>query len=135
MKIDDILNNENSPWRCAFYKEDKTPITESNSQTQVSQGDWNTKYATSGKEVSIPKTAYYVRVGFLGNNNQDKIDKINNRVKQDLVSLKYKTPTQTPKTLTMGTYCNYAGTEVLTQEQKEAIISKATPKGWNVVFV
>lgn len=134
MKVNDILNNENAPFRAAFYKEDKTPTTEGSSQSQISQGDWNNRYGESGREIFIPKTAHYIRVGFTGNNNQDRINKINNRIKEDLVSLKYKTPTQTPKTLTMGGYTNFDGTTTLTQEQKETIISKATPKGWNIVF-
>lgn len=135
MKIKDILNNENVPWRCAFYKEDKSPTTEMNSQTQVSQGDWSEKYSESGREIFVPKTAYYIRVGFMVSNTQDRINKINNRVKQDLVSLKYKTPTQTPKTLTASKYTNYDNTEMLSNDQQNALALKATPKGWNVVFV
>ena len=135
MKINDILNNENTPFRGTFYKEDKSPTTEGNSQTQVGQKDWSNKYNESGMEIFVPRTAHYIRVGFVGSNNQDIINKINSRIQQDLVSLKYKTPTQTPKTLTMGSYTNYAGTETLTAEQKETIITKGTPKGWNVVFI
>ena len=97
-----------------FYDKDKNYLSSiSFSAGAISQG----------REFDVPPKASYLKIANI--NYNEKME----------TTLTYKNPEDTPKTLTMRSYTNYAGTAVLTAEQKETIISKATPKGWNVVFV
>lgn len=97
-----------------FYDKDKNYL----SSISLSAGA-----ISQGRTFDVPAKASYLKIANLDYNEKMQI------------SLTYTNPDDTPKTLTMGAYTDYAGTGVLTAEQKETIITKGTAKGWNMVFV
>lgn len=97
-----------------FYDKDKNYLSSiSFSAGAISQG----------RQFDVPAKASYLKIANLDYNEKMQI------------SLTYVNPDDTPKTLTMRAYTNYAGTGVLTAEQKETLITKGTAKGWNIVFI
>ena len=78
--------------------------------------------------------SYSVRI------NSNKIDNItddilNEWIKLEYIKISYTDSQDTPKTLTLSSYCNYDQNISLSIDQKNQLISQASVKGWNVAFI
>jgi hypothetical protein len=137
LKINDILNNvaNGGSVFVYWYTDIDTPLK--GGLNTFSYADWESKYGTNGRAFDsyVNKLqAKYFRIGFNRLENTD-LNGMNKYIDQDIISFKVVSPTSTPKTLTASKYTNYADTEVLSSDQQNALALKATPKGWNVVFI
>lgn len=137
LKINDILNNvaNGGSVFVYWYTDIDTPLK--GGMNTFSYADWESRYGTNGRAFDSYVNnlqAKYFRIGFNRLENTD-LNGMNKYIDQDIISFKVVSPTSTPKTLTASKYTNYADTEVLSSDQQNALALKATPKGWNVVFI
>lgn len=97
-----------------FYDKDKN---------YLSSISFSAEAISQGRQFDVPAKASYLKIANLDYNEKMQI------------SLTYVNPDDAPRTLTVSKYVNYDNTEVLSSDQQNALALKATPKGWNVVFV
>lgn len=94
------------------------------------QKTFNFKRGTSGNRY----ISHSVKIS-LNKINNITDDILNEWIKLEYIKISYTNAQDTPKTLTLSSYCNYDQNISLSSDQKNQLISQASLKGWNVAFV